>query len=210
MALRFTLRAWRSCGIGNKANAGARGYSDAVRGQKQSGFPPRGWRKYAELFKDKPASHLVSFIILHEVTAILPLPAFYLLYSSYLPDTAEKITTYLNDGKPLDSPVVRTVDENGEDLPPGDREEALNKAAKRMAKVIKTFGLSKWIPLDEEDENGGKKMVGTVAHFAVNAAAAYWTVKILLPVRIAASIWLTPGFARVFIIPVGRLFTRRK
>lgn len=40
--------------------------------QKQSRF-----RLYAEQFKNKPASHLVSFGILHEITAIVPLPIIY-------------------------------------------------------------------------------------------------------------------------------------
>ncbi|KAG0030174.1 hypothetical protein BGZ81_002989 [Podila clonocystis] len=40
--------------------------------QKQSRF-----RQYAEQFKNKPASHLISFGILHEITAIVPLPIIY-------------------------------------------------------------------------------------------------------------------------------------
>ncbi|KAF9421803.1 hypothetical protein BGZ94_008742 [Podila epigama] len=35
------------------------------------------FRKYAEQFKNKPASHLISFGILHEITAVVPL---YLVY----------------------------------------------------------------------------------------------------------------------------------
>ncbi|OLY77945.1 hypothetical protein AYI68_g8018 [Smittium mucronatum] len=31
-----------------------------------------GWRKYKKSFQDRPGSHLVSFIVLHELTAILP------------------------------------------------------------------------------------------------------------------------------------------
>ncbi|KAF9919676.1 hypothetical protein FBU30_010675 [Linnemannia zychae] len=35
------------------------------------------FRQYAEQFKNKPASHLISFGILHEITAIVPLPIVY-------------------------------------------------------------------------------------------------------------------------------------
>ncbi|KAF9178196.1 hypothetical protein BGZ51_008031 [Haplosporangium sp. Z 767] len=35
------------------------------------------FRQYAEQFKNKPASHLISFGILHEVTAVVPLPIIY-------------------------------------------------------------------------------------------------------------------------------------
>ncbi|KAJ3149788.1 hypothetical protein HDU89_003545 [Geranomyces variabilis] len=39
--------------------------------------PAQGWRKYASQLKAHPASHLVSFAILHELTAIIPLPVVY-------------------------------------------------------------------------------------------------------------------------------------
>jgi hypothetical protein len=52
---------------------GARFYS-------QSQQALRGWRKYAHQFRDKPASYITSFAILHELTAIVPLPVvFYFL-----------------------------------------------------------------------------------------------------------------------------------
>ncbi|KAK3808936.1 MAG: hypothetical protein JOS17DRAFT_765575 [Linnemannia elongata] len=35
------------------------------------------FRQYAEQFKNKPASHLISFGILHEITAVVPLPIIY-------------------------------------------------------------------------------------------------------------------------------------
>lgn len=37
----------------------------------------KGWRKYAQQFRDKPASYMTTFAILHEVTAIVPLPIVY-------------------------------------------------------------------------------------------------------------------------------------
>lgn len=41
--------------------------------------PARGWRKYAQQFRHKPASYLTTFAILHELTAIVPLPLVYYL-----------------------------------------------------------------------------------------------------------------------------------
>lgn len=38
-----------------------------------------GWRKYAKQFQDKPFSHIASFAVLHEITAIIPIPIVYLL-----------------------------------------------------------------------------------------------------------------------------------
>ena len=35
------------------------------------------WKKYAEQFRNKPASYLTSFALIHEITAIIPLPIVY-------------------------------------------------------------------------------------------------------------------------------------
>ncbi|KAJ1561162.1 hypothetical protein HK096_005769, partial [Nowakowskiella sp. JEL0078] len=48
----------------------------------QNNDKTRGWRKYANAFRDKPGSYLIAFAILHEITAIVPLPLFYFLLSS--------------------------------------------------------------------------------------------------------------------------------
>lgn len=45
---------------------------------------------------------------------------------------------------------------------------------------------------------------------AVEIAAAYATVKVLMPLRVIVSVWLTPWFARIFIVPFLGLFTRKK
>src|SRR5437763_5154806 len=37
----------------------------------------KGWRKYAQQFRSKPASYLFSFAILHEITAVIPIPIIY-------------------------------------------------------------------------------------------------------------------------------------
>lgn len=39
--------------------------------------PLKGWRKYAHQFRDKPASYMTTFALLHEITAIVPLPIVY-------------------------------------------------------------------------------------------------------------------------------------
>ncbi|OMJ26641.1 hypothetical protein AYI69_g3953 [Smittium culicis] len=42
-----------------------------------------GWRKYKKRFQNKPGSHLASFIILHELTAIVPLFALFYLMQTF-------------------------------------------------------------------------------------------------------------------------------
>ncbi|KAJ2773144.1 hypothetical protein IWQ57_001441 [Coemansia nantahalensis] len=50
----------------------ARRFSSAAKGPAE-----RGWRRHLERFRDRPASHLTAFAILHEVTAVAPLLAVY-------------------------------------------------------------------------------------------------------------------------------------
>mmetsp|Transcript_9584 Transcript_9584/g.15726 ORF Transcript_9584/g.15726 Transcript_9584/m.15726 type:complete len:158 (-) Transcript_9584:600-1073(-) len=51
----------------------SRGLSTADQGQELS-----GWRKHAYRFREKPASHIVSFALLHEITAVVPIGLVYL------------------------------------------------------------------------------------------------------------------------------------
>lgn len=44
---------------------------------KQEQPPLKGYRKYAQQFKNKPGSYMTTFAILHEVTAVLPFPFIY-------------------------------------------------------------------------------------------------------------------------------------
>ncbi|CAF1432556.1 unnamed protein product [Rotaria magnacalcarata] len=37
----------------------------------------RGWRRYVDRLKERPASHITAFAILHELTAIIPFPLIY-------------------------------------------------------------------------------------------------------------------------------------
>ena len=41
---------------------------------------PKSLRPYAERFRDRPVSHVTSFLILHELTAVLPLAGLVLLF----------------------------------------------------------------------------------------------------------------------------------
>lgn len=69
-----------------------------------------------------------------------------------------------------------------------------------------------WIGEDSRREKywgGGEKGVRIV----LELATAYAVTKVLLPVRIVGSVWLTPWFARWTVLPVkswvGRFFGRK-
>src|SRR5581483_4119455 len=42
----------------------------------------KGWRKHAARFRSKPGSYIISFAILHELTAVIPIPLVYILLST--------------------------------------------------------------------------------------------------------------------------------
>ncbi len=42
----------------------------------------KGWRKHAAQFRSKPGSYIISFAILHELTAIIPIPLVYIFLSN--------------------------------------------------------------------------------------------------------------------------------
>ncbi|KAJ1927392.1 hypothetical protein IWQ60_002979 [Tieghemiomyces parasiticus] len=145
--------------------------------------PARGWRRYLHLFKNQPSSYIVSFAVLHEVTAIVPLLGlFWLLswtdwgididperYREYLAK-AEKIALSMGIGRP-----------NPETVAP--RDEVAAKAEETAAEVG-------WRP----DSN-------TIVHLAT----AYGIIKLLAPARIAMCVFLTPTTAKYLVQPVIRL-----
>jgi hypothetical protein len=53
---------------------------------------------------------------------------------------------------------------------------------------------------EEQSAEGERKGVRLVLEFAT----AYTVTKALLPLRIAASVWATPWFARIVLTPMGR------
>lgn len=97
----------------------------------------------------------------------------------------------------------------------------MKEGAERFAKY---FGKKGWISEEDRDEavakvrgaeEGGEKTqvmktdgTGKGVRIVMEAAIAYALVKALLPVRILVSVWATPWFARVFMLPITKLFKR--
>lgn len=101
------------------------------------------------------------------------------------------------------------------DLTTGDG-GAFDDGVKRFGRWLKKKG---WVEGDDVEAaaaaaatnaSGGEEqtMIMVEKHEGVRLvlefATAYAITKALLPVRIAASVWATPWFARVFVGPIGR------
>lgn len=156
---------------------------------------PAFLRPYTTPLLSAPVTHVTSFLILHEITAIVPLfalvGAFH--YGGWLP------TTFVNRK------------DHGED---GEGGSAFDQGVARFGNWLRKKG---WV--DSEDvgtvaAGGGAGDSKRGVRLILEFATAYAITKALLPVRLIGSVWATPWFARVVVGPVGRgvrgLFGRGK
>ncbi|KAJ3078517.1 hypothetical protein HK102_004437, partial [Quaeritorhiza haematococci] len=140
----------------------------------------RGWKKYADEFKDAPASHLMSFAILHELTAIIPLPIIYYILSSLEEQVEEQQQEDNNNSPSSSSPSSSSRNLIIRLIPHG--ESILAEGNRRMTRLLQLIGFS---TAELSDDS-------TVM---VNLATSYAIVKVLMPVRIGACFLMTPWFA---------------
>lgn len=120
---------------------------------------PRGWKKHLHAFRDRPASHITAFAVLHEMTAIVPLAGVY-----YCLD-------YLKPAIPFPQAVL----------------EEGNRYINKLRQYAGYQPLSKESPV------------------LLHLATSYAIVKAAAPLRIAASLALTPWIARWCVVPVAKL-----
>ncbi|KAJ0417727.1 hypothetical protein BJY00DRAFT_289208 [Aspergillus carlsbadensis] len=144
---------------------------------------PSFLRAYITPLLGAPATHITSFLILHEITAVVPLfglvAAFH--YGNWLPD----FSTYsgFEEGTRRFTRWLRKK---------GWVEEDVDVAGS----ISTTAGAVE----ESTEATGEKKGVRLVLEFAT----AYAVTKALLPIRIMWSVWATPWFARAVIAPVRR------
>lgn len=146
---------------------------------------PRFLRNYTTPLFGAPVTHITSFLILHEITAILPLfglvGAFH--YGASMPDLSS---------------------ETGET-------NAFDEGAARFGRWLKKKG---WVDQDdvntvaEHEATGHKATERAGVRLVLEFATAYAITKALLPARLAASVWATPWFARSVFTPTANLARR--
>lgn len=147
-------------------------------------------RSYTTPLLGAPGTHITSFLILHEITAIVPLlglvASFH--YGDWLPDFTSK--SGFDEGVQRFGRWLRKkgwVEDADVDIVNSDGSASGNDS---------TTGSPGQSQLRPEDRKG----VRLVLEFAT----AYAITKALLPVRIVVSAWATPWFARSVLAPVGR------
>jgi len=148
---------------------------------------------YTSTLLSAPASSITSFLILHEITAIVPLVALATAfhYGGWLPETwtearyvregIERFGRYFG-GKGWFGFTRAQDTGKGEVLESDERNGEEGIQQQRIEQVEDRWGVS---------EGSGRILV--------EVATAYAITKVFLPARILLSVWATPWFARVVL-----------
>ena len=138
---------------------------------------PRVLRRFTAPLRRAPVSHITAFLLLHELTAVVPLFGLAGLfhYTQWLPP-------FISEGKW----VSEGVDKFGRWLRKRGWIDGVEEEDAR-----KHQGRTKWWDRGQ----GGTRIV-------VEFATAYAVTKALLPLRLPLSVWLTPWFARWTVLPL--------
>ncbi|EEQ89265.1 hypothetical protein RJZ56_000627 [Blastomyces dermatitidis] len=148
---------------------------------------PRFLRSYTTPLFNAPVTHITSFLILHEITAIVPLlgltGAFH--YWGWIP--------VLGDG---------TVDEGVKKFGRWLKKKGwVGGEAEVQAGAVAEAEMGM---RTAKSTSGGNTDTDKGVRLILEFATAYAITKAMLPVRIVLSVWATPWFARGVLGPVGR------
>lgn len=148
---------------------------------------PKFLRPYTNALRNAPGTHITSFLILHELTAVVPLiilgMGFH--YSGWLPGNMdeEKVLGYMNQfGSYFSRKGWFGVSTSLQ----------TDNAQRDMGEEHKHTTLTH----QEEDRIVGEQKYGHGTRIVLEIATAYAITKALLPLRIIGSVWATPWFAR--------------
>ncbi|KAF4632535.1 hypothetical protein G7Y89_g5591 [Cudoniella acicularis] len=162
---------------------------------------PKFLHPYTNGLRNAPISHIASFLILHELTAIVPLVglagAFH--YWGWLPAGWSE-GKYINDGVEKFGRYFRRKGWFGFDA---NETTVPNSDSKSEPQTIHVDGKDVNI-----QGNGTGSGNSNGMKILVEVATAYAITKVLLPARVILSVWATPWFARVGLGRLGRWFGR--
>lgn len=150
---------------------------------------PAPLQRYASRLRGAPVTHITAFLVLHELTAVVPLFALFGLFHYYA------------DVGPLEAWMR------------GHYGAYVAQGTERFERYFRRKG---WFGFEGQDAGdtvgkevqGGEGGVGEAAakryKVVVEVALAYAITKALLPLRIVGSVWATPWFAGV-LVWLGRI-----
>lgn len=157
---------------------------------------PRRLQKYTQGLRNAPVSHIVSFLILHELTAIIPLIGLFALfhYTTYVPLTyvTEHFGSYVEAGVSRFEKYFRRKGWFGFE----------KNATVEDGKPVRENP-------DQAQDAVSKWQTGDPKYkILVEISLAYAITKALIPIRVICSAWATPWFAGV-LVGLRKLVFRR-
>ncbi|KIO32136.1 hypothetical protein M407DRAFT_115561 [Tulasnella calospora MUT 4182] len=156
-------------------------------------------------------SLVLSFAVLHEITAVVPLFGFF-FGAKYL-GVGEQVASSAREGKNTPNPdpaAIETTSSNRKragflHAKMGEYLEEGEKWAGRVGRRYGWWGYEKGAPADSVPKS---ELEGRLAGDVANAVAAYALTKAILPLRVGLSLYLSPVLSRGLIEP-GRRFVMR-
>lgn len=168
---------------------------------------PHFLQRYTKPLINAPVRHVTAFLILHEITAIVPLFGLVGLfhYGGWLPslgggDGDGDGNSVVNDGVRKFGKWLRK--RGWVDIEAGDEAFDSTGTGVRGSNLDNTD--SSGMGTISSEDGGGKQGMRLVVEFAT----AYAITKALLPIRIMGSVWATPWFAKSVLGPLLRTFRR--
>ena len=154
---------------------------------------PNFFKPTLQALRDAPASYIVSFAVLHELTAIVPLLGLFGAFHYY-----RWLPPYFAEGKW----VLEGVEKFGRYFRKKgwieDREEAKVEEETKEGNAKQIQKRASWFWNKGED----------TGRILVEVATAYAIVKVVLPFRIMLSVWWAPAAARATSRAVKAVFRR--
>lgn len=158
--------------------------------QKFNDRLPSFLRGYTTPLIGAPTTHITSFLILHEITAVVPLFGLFAFfhYSGWTPLLSAGDDSPLNEAIPRFGKWMTKKGWVGSE----DVEAAKNVSSTASGST------------EDGDKSQQVLTQQKGAQLVLQFAAAYVTTKALLPLRVVASVSATPWFARVLLVPIWR------
>jgi hypothetical protein len=154
---------------------------------------------------------LVSFAILHEITAIVPLPIFfYTLEWTNASALSIVPESYLETGQEFVHRLIRRYPQWFQSM----ASDETNTQRSTVDHLNRDLSNS---TVDDQQTTSDVKSLSTdlqnslvIARKILHLATSYALVKLMLPLRLAASAAMTPCIARNAVQPIGRWISWRK
>lgn len=146
------------------------------------------------------SQYFVAFLVMHEVTAVLPIPMIYYALSASAWQPQINDARLLEEGTRFAERFAKRYFKK-DDTKDADKDGGEKMLAQSNDPQART-----------EDDDAIVRDVTTVSISStqlIHLATAYTITKILMPVRIAASVAMTPWLARTMVRPILLLFKKR-